>query len=99
MFMLRYPARIGLAAVGVTLASLAMSGTDYIRSDYGGPGLHTGKEITGSFEHARVSEGAARALEQSHCREINKQQGDQIKSFHVYRTDSNGWFRYRATCR
>ncbi|SFE35836.1 hypothetical protein SAMN04488523_106268 [Sulfitobacter brevis] len=101
MFGLRFHSRISLAAVLVTAAGFAISGTSgqNIRSDFAGSGKHQSKLITGSFYPDLVAEDAVRALEQSHCREMNRKPGDQIKSFEVSAFGSDGWYSYSATCR
>ena len=101
MSAMRYPLRIGGAAILVTIASLALSESQsrYIRSDYPGSGQQQDRTINGTFDHNHVSEDTVRALEQTHCREMNKQLGEQLKSFKVFETETDGWFKYKAVCR
>ena len=98
---LRFHTRISLAAVFVTAAGFAISGTSgqHIRSDFAGSGRHQSREITGSFFPGLVSETAVRTFEQSHCRELNRKAGDQIRSFRVSPAGNDGWAQYSAICR
>ena len=101
MSVLRFHSRVGLAAVLVTAAGLAISGTSTqnIRSDFAGSGRHQSKVITGTFHRDLSSLDAVRVLEQSNCRELNRKAGDQIRSLEIGAMGADGWYSYRAVCR